>query len=451
MKRAFFHNSSASHWKRLPDRFWSSPRYFPLLTALAALFLLSDQILSGLGALLLIGSLFLVFCEDLFSALYPFLLLMLLSTRYYESNAVLFRFAWVLLFPAAALVFRLTRRRAGTGSGLFDRSLLAVSAAALLGGMGVIPAKEYLSPIGLYYTLGLGVFQLGSYRVFRSELAGRQSDPPVRRFAALLYAAGIFTALLVLDRYLPYGAYFLREWKVIHIPCRNYFAAMLLLALPAPFYFLHEDRRHSLGILLLYAAALLTGSRSALLFGTALVTLSLLRFCLRCSFLRNARRILPPLFGALSLGLILLAARTLFLSREINGQLFSMEDSRIIFLRLALQDFLAHPLTGQGLANMRHRHVFLGVTGSIVWYHNYFAQILGSMGLVGAVAYGWQLRDRLRLLRRLRGRDADFLSLSYLGIFLLSLTNPGEFSPLPAEFLVILLFTVAENSAEQQK
>ena len=348
------------------------------------------------------------------------------------------------------MALRFFRRGVCSSAGRFDRSLLAVSLAALFGGAGVIPAEAYFAPVGLYYTLGLGILMWGIYRLFRGELASPRSYSIARRFALILYAAGLFTAVLVLDRYLPYADFFLQEWKVIHIPCRNYFATMLLLALPVPFSLLRESRRHALGAVILYAAALLTGSRSALLFGTALGLLSLLwhrrRHCLR----RRWSFFPPILFSVLAVGIALLAANTLFLSRERDGTLFSAGDSRLVFLRLAWEDFLSHPFFGIGLANQRHADVFLGVTGSIVWYHNYLAQIAGSMGLAGLAAYALLLRDRLHLLRTLRGTEAEVLSLVYLGAVLISLTNPGEFSPFPTAFLVVVLFAVAERFAEGQ-
>lgn len=430
------------------SRFWLGPWYFPLLTAAAALFLLLDAPLAGLGALLLAGSLYLAFVPDLMAALYPFLLMMLLSTRYYEDGTVLLPYSFAAALPALALLLRLRLcPPLPPRPGRFDHSLLAVSAATALGGAGAIPAQEYFTPLGLYYVLGLGLLLLLLYRLFRAELGRARPYDLTRRFLALLYAAGLFTAALVADRYRPYLDFFFRELQVIYIPCRNYFANMLLLALPAPFYFLRESRVHLLGIALLAGAALLTGSRSALVFLPVIGVLC----AVRCAGIRGASRLWRAGFGLLlgsaALLLTLLAAKTLFLSRATDGQLFSPADSRLTFLRLAWEDFLSHPLTGQGLANMRNSEVFLGVAGSIVWYHNYFAQILGSMGLVGAAAYGWLLRDRLRLLRRLRGRQ-QALGFCYLSMLLVSLTNPGEFSPLPQAALMVLLFAVAEEAVD---
>ena len=96
--------------EQILERFWNSSAYWWLLTGLAAGFLAADHILAGLGILLLIASLFLAFCPDLLAPLYPLLLLMLLSTCYYEINAILYRFGWLLVLPAASLALRFFRR-----------------------------------------------------------------------------------------------------------------------------------------------------------------------------------------------------------------------------------------------------------------------------------------------------------------------------------------------------
>lgn len=428
-------------------RFRRGQWYVPLLTAAAMALLFTGETLAGLALLLATGSLLLALAPDVLAALYPLLLAMLMSSCYYEDNSVLFRYAPAAALPLIALLWRL-RRRPPARRGCFDGSLLAVSAATVLGGTGTIPAGEYFTAVGLFYTLGLGPLLLALYRYVRAELGVSRRPDLVRRFFVLLYGAGLFTAALVAQRYLPYLAYFRQEWQVIHIPCRNYLATMLLVALPAPFALLGESRLHALGAALLATAALLTGSRSALLFVPVMGLLCALWYARERGLPPRARGLLALLLGAAAALLTLLAAKTLFLSRATeDGLLFSAADSRVTFLRLAWRDFLAHPLTGQGLANLRNSDVFLGVTGSIVWYHNYFAQILGSMGLLGAAAYGWQLRDRLRLLGRLPQR-AQPLGLVWLGMGLISLTNPGEFSPLPQAALMVILFAVAEQCAE---
>ncbi len=87
-------------------------------------------------------------------------------------------------------------------------------------------------------------------------------------------------------------------------------------------------------------------------------------------------------------------------SRMEDGHLFHQGDSvRVqLFLR-GITDFLHNPVFGIGLISQRNSDLFTGVEGSMVFYHNSIAQIMGSMGLVGIAAYGVLMRDRIALLR----------------------------------------------------
>ena len=78
---------------------------------------------------------------------------------------------------------------------------------------------------------------------------------------------------------------------------------------------------------------------------------------------------------------------------------------------------------------------------------NSVAQVMGSMGLVGIVAYGRLLHDRIALLRE-GGRDpfVQALAVSYLGMVLISLCNPGEFCPFPNAAMMVMLFAQAEEA-----
>ena len=83
----------------------------------------------------------------------------------------------------------------------------------------------------------------------------------------------------------------------------------------------------------------------------------------------------------------------------------------------------------------------------MVFYHNSVAQVMGSMGLVGIVAYGRLLHDRIALLRE-GGRDPfmQALAVAYLGMVLISLCNPGEFCPFPNAAMMVMLFAQAEEA-----
>ena len=127
------------------------------------------------------------------------------------------------------------------------------------------------------------------------------------------------------------------------------------------------------------------------------------------------------------------------LHSRIGEDIQDSNSDRLQFLARAADDFLRHPVFGIGLCSTRNADVFTGVEGSMVFYHNSLAQVMGSMGLVGIVAYG-------RLLQGSRDPFVRILTLSYLGMFLISLCNPGEFCPFPNAALMVMVFAQAEEA-----
>lgn len=153
------------------------------------------------------------------------------------------------------------------------RSLLAVSVATLLGGVGFIPASQYFSPLSVYYTLGLGLGLLAVYLLLRAELELPRSYDLLCRLMQLLYTIGLAMVLAVGSYYLaPLGGVFPVLGAARHLLpqlCRHHFGLH-----PAGGV-LHgrRSRRHLFTVLLWCAAMFFSGSRSALLFGAVMVLL----------------------------------------------------------------------------------------------------------------------------------------------------------------------------------
>ena len=125
----------------------------------------------------------------------------------------------------------------------------------------------------------------------------------------------------------------------------------------------------------------------------------------------------------------------------------SPTEERWLLLDRGFADFFNHPLLGIGLGNQKNIDLFAGVPGSMVFYHNAVLQVMGSMGIVGVAAYTLLLGDRLRLL--LHDREACYMAgMYYLGMLMVSMTNPGLFCPLPNAALTVLVFTVLEKCVD---
>jgi hypothetical protein len=426
------------------EEFWNSRLYFPVMLGLAAMFLFSGQELLGMLVIGAAAAYIQFTCRDLMAGVLPGVLFLLLGTRYYDSLGVLAKNIWWIAIPyAASIVYNFTHWRIRLRINSSTKSLIAVAAASLIGGVGVISAKEYFSINGLYYCGLLGAGMAFASVLYGTNMARPRSYDLCSRFAAILYSIGIFTGLVVVNYYLRHFGELEPGSSVLYIQFRNYLTTMLVLAIPMPFRFVKKDRLHLLAAAFMYATLLLTGSRSGLVFGTVILCASAYLTIMQGRKLTRGSIALVAVFAAAAAVIIFSLGQTVLSSRLVDGKLFPVTDSRIMFLKQSVLDFLSSPINGIGIANMQNSKIFLGVPGSMVWYHNYFAQIIGSMGLIGVLAYGWLLRDRFRFLKDLHMSGETMLALGYIGILMVSMTNPGEFCPLPNEYLIVILFDVA--------
>lgn len=427
------------------ERLWSSRLYFPLCFLVQAAFMAAGYPVAG-GILIMSLLIFmLLFCADLMSILFPLLLLTLLGTEFYDGLYDLLQFWWIGILAAAALLIHIGAYAKAPHNGGCMHSLVAVSVATLVGGLGYISAEEYFSPTALYYSLGLGVVMLLVYVLARSEVGRARSYDVAERLLQILYGSGLFTGFVVLLFYARNLPAFLETFSTIYFSYRNFCATMMLMALPAAAYLTVRKKRHFAALAFLYLMLLMTGSRSGLIFGSVMLVLCLgyIYFC-DAEHRPLYRRLLA--IGAIpAIAALVFLAHALFASRVVDGELISADDSRITFFLQGMRDFVANPLFGCGLGSMHNAKIFLGVEGSIVWYHNLFAQILGSMGLAGAVAYGWMFLKRVSLLWHKRSRQTLALAMVYLAMLLISMTNPGVFCPLPNALLMVILFVVVEE------
>ena len=82
-------------------------------------------------------------------------------------------------------------------------------------------------------------------------------------------------------------------------------------------------------------------------------------------------------------------------------------------------------------------------------YHCLPVQVIGSMGLVGAVAYLFMFRERIKTL--LSSPDKEYSAIvlfSYLGLLYMSMVNPGIFCPVVYGLQLAVYFISAERADE---
>lgn len=434
------------------DKLQNSRYFLPALFGLSLLSLIFDIELAGMLALIALCVLLLIFSDDLLSLLCPVLCILLLSTEYYTDYTRLIPVVPYVAVPfGAALVFNIVRYRMPIIKGAFTYPLAAVSLALIIGGVGVIPAKEYFRPVSLYYTLGLGVLMLLIYLLAISRLQRERDYDRTARLADILFTAGLLAASVIfvfyadnLNRFLDYGT-------VLFFKPRNYISSVLLMCLPASCLLIDRRRIHLIGFALMCAALVLSGSRSGLLFGAMVGFVCTVYIC----YLRKESIKLHPWYNWAFLLAVAAACYiavryipVLYASRLVEGSFISTSETRVVFLTRGVADFLENPINGVGIGNLRNLEIFKAIIpGSIVFYHNSVIQIAASMGLVGIMAYSWLFGERIRMMVTCIRTPIIVFGFSYAGIFAMSLTNPGIFCPFPESALLITLFAVAESEA----
>ncbi|MBO4854469.1 MAG: O-antigen ligase family protein [Oscillospiraceae bacterium] len=430
----------------MTERLWLGQVYFPLLLGILVAALATHWYVAGAAVLICTAIWFMLLCSDILASFCPLLLAAFLVAPEYVNMIIFLPCLPLLFLFVAAAVLHFVIWPVPIRLGRSSHGLAMVSAAAILSGCDSLPLSARTAPLTLYYTLGLGAGALVIYAAVRSVLAEKRSYDLKVRFAQIWLTAGLgMAAVVAAVCWQHLGDFAALNGAIPEFKCRNFSTTILLTTLPSAFYLSRRNRWYLAAGAVMVVAMIFTGSRSALLFGTALSVLG-------CVYLVR--------FGAVSLrtmGLVLAAGavfmalfgvealKTLYESRLVEGRLIVNDSLRWHLLAQSVEDYLNHPVFGVGLGNTANSNLFTGVPGSMFFYHCLPAQAAGSMGILGIAAYAVLIGDRVQIL--FRGRKDPFvvmLALSYAGMLLVSLTNPGEFCPFPNEVMMVTLFAVAE-------
>lgn len=133
-----------------------------------------------------------------------------------------------------------------------------------------------------------------------------------------------------------------------------------------------------------------------------------------------------------------------------DNMLISSEDIRYDLWLRSWDNFLQFPLFGIGVSSNMNIDLMTAPEGSILWYHLYYPQIWGSMGILGMVAYTYRAGLRLRLCLCKPTWETIAISLGALGIFLYSQTDPGEFIPIPYGIMMVFAFALLDRHYEEE-
>ena len=419
---------------------------------LAAVVIIAHAPMPGLFLFAGIMLTLLVVCDDVLAVLPSALLTSLCMIKVDNTTAYgkYSRLWWLIFFVAAAIAFHLWKYQRGKKFvwGKAAWALVGVTVAITIGGLGFISAKEYFAGGALFHVGTLGAGMLVAYLFLSSAVKPDSTGRLPAYIANVMLMMGLFAAFMVFHHYLLHLPAVLAKKELLAFQWRNNVSTFLMFALPFPFYKAFRKPAYLLTALLMYLAILLTGSRGGLLFGSIELFMCIL-FVLLAD--KNRRRFYSILFGALAV-LVIIAVPLFFgffkpvLERLVDSLRFGNQEARVGLYRRAIEDFLAHPILGTGLGYMGNRDIHPSKEFALCWYHCAPLQIIGSMGVVGILAYAYNYFVRVKIFLRRRSLFHLTLFLSWLGLEMMSLVNPGEFAPIPYLLLSTMFLVFAEKT-----
>jgi len=440
-------------WLRIKpyiNKFFMSPWFFALEFLAAAIIIVLGKEVEGALFFLGIMLLGMVFCDDLLFLLQTLCLASVFLTNCYDSADTFMPYIRYLplVVVAVAIHFICYRKRLHIGPNFWGS--VAVTVAVTLGGLGTIPVADYFSLTALYYVCGLGVGMLLVYVVAGAYVEEKKDYDIFERFAAILYVMGLLGVFMIAKFHLTSGVGFTSITAMIDstwtLQAQNNLSTMMMIAMPFPCYFALKNRIHLHSLLLIYGGIVLSGSRGGLIMGSVE-----LLFCI--AYLVYADKKMRPVYIIFSVLGIALAAVYILQSFEFADILMYLTyddisdttEPRLKLLGRMVEDFRSNPLFGRGLGYSGNSDIYSPVKGAMHWYHMMIPQIIGSLGIFGIVAYSYQFVLRVRTTFRKFDPYKLVMGLSYLGLFLMSQVNPGEFCPIPYAMIGVLIFMMLEK------
>ena len=449
---------NASWLQKLRD-FVLTGRCMIALSVLAALFSFFELDVLGVLVFACIIGFILVTCEDLLSTFMPFMLVCLMGAKCYNSYSIFIQYVplGIVIIACILLHFVLYWKKLDF-KGQLLKPMLFVSVAVTLGGVGFISKAEYFSPVSIFYILSLGFGMVALYVIFYTHLTVRREYSLIDKVTLIMVVAGCFAAFVTVSFYLIHINEVLETRDLLYMQWRNNYSTFFMLCIPFALLRGHEQPYSIMQGFFFFFCILLTGSRGGLVFGAVEMLM-----CCTLFILYDKRRRLTYISICLCLAFaVLVFSREFFsffgstfdrLLSAINGVLIGQQQEvRYYQYMRGIEDFLHNPILGTGIGYMGNRDVYAGADFAISWYHCAPIQIAASFGSLGIVAYVYQFVRRMILMWKKPTMFNMTVFLSYISLELMSLVNPGIFSPIPYLLIVTMFFAIVEhcNDGEAQ-
>lgn len=416
-----------------------SPWFMVPVFAGAALSLIYQAPIEGtIGFVLLICAL-LVLSDNTAVTLLPFSLLCMFVLKEYNSFDRFIKLWWLAIPVIPSMLFHLIAYREKPHKSILLYGLIGVAIAITLGGVGSISSAEYFTGANLYYVAGLGIVMVLMHLLISSKYHDREGFDIQNHLCLVFYLIGIFGVFMLFQHF---GAHWdeIRSNGLPEIQWSNNLSTFLMIAMPFGFYYSRKNALHMIPTLLMFAAMLLTRSRAPLIFGVAEYFICVIVFTV-IDHKRWYVYLLPA--AALTITACIYhepVLRYFFDTMELSNNFEN--EARFRMAMRAWGEFSANPLFGSGLGATGRQDIYNPVKFAMNWYHSAPFQIFGSLGIVGILAYLFLWYTRVKVFLAHRTIFGYTVMLSQVGLFLMSMVNPGFFCPFPYEFFMVIMFAV---------
>lgn len=427
------------------DKFLYSRLYFALLTATIFLCWFFEVEAYGVIGIIFFASIVLIMRRDTTPLIPIIFVVAMIFPRDIDPMTYANVFYFFIPLPIA-IVTHFIRFRVPFRLGKLFFPQLAVSIALLVGGIGSISLEHYT--IGLVYALLLGVAILFFYFLFYLYAYPPKNVDFKNWIANILNFIAILIVAQVITRYIQEYEIHSRIGSGVSIGwgIANNYATILLFTVAGTFYLATKSKFSILYIIsavLQYIVIVISWSRGATLFAAVILPFLLVAF-----FVTTPKENRRFAFGGFVVVLAIFLGALIALWEPIMDLVDGIlaqgtgVSGRDKLYQEAIDVFMANPIFGAGVG-------FDGVyyrqeTMPMYWFHSTLFQIIGSMGIVGIVAYAWYYFARYRVMVRKHCSFSAFMLIGMLGFEGYSMIDTGTFVPLPIMFIVILMTLVIE-------
>lgn len=427
-------------------KFLYSDAYILLVLAIVLIAWACQSATFGFIAVILVSCFALIFADDIIPLTVNIFAAALMI---YKDSVDEFAYMWPTFIPLVlAIVWFVVRNVRGkkrfiTGKMFFPQ--IAVSFALLIGGVGVVESGNYLDSLPICLALGLGVLLV--YLLY-ANFTKRDSNVNIPEyFAKVMMYIGMVIAIqliiAIVRADVPIGEWAGAYWH-FGWGNRNNVATYFVITAPMALYLSAKKRFPMIYYLIAafqYVCLAMTLSRGGILFGVIGAVVGIVLSVVKAEDRKKSAISLAVTIAVLAIVVAIFHDWAKGLVTSIMNRVSGQDDvtsGRSDLYKEAWELFKQYPFLGGGMGHVGNNAGMKNDMG-LYWFHSTLFQILGCMGLVGVLAYGYYYASKIYLLiKKRKSTFALFILVIWIGFEGYSMIDTGTMTPYPNMMLIMV-------------